>query len=107
MRLYVNFLRPECQGGGETTSDTLALANLANYGEDLSFLATLSKFLKSLNGSIGMCLDPDINLVISNENREKIKELLIKLQKEKALQEEQGSTDAAHSSSMNPGSNSE
>lgn len=99
LRLYVNFLRTNIPGRESTWPQVSALTNLANEGDDRAFLSALSHYFKSIKGTIGEALDPDTNFSLSNENKEKLKELLVRLQQEKVLQEEAsiGPTDASTS----------
>ena len=61
---------------------------MAEEEEDIKFLSQCAEFLKDCGDQIGQLMDPENSFVISNENKKRIKELLVNLQKEKLLEDD-------------------
>jgi hypothetical protein len=62
--------------------------DLAEEEDDLKFLPSCGNFMKDCGEHIAEIMDPVKSFVISDENKKRIKELLVNLQKEKLLEED-------------------
>jgi hypothetical protein len=62
--------------------------DLAEDPDDYAFLIQCSEFMKDCGSQISEVMDPEKSFIISNENKKRIKELLVNLQKEKLLEDE-------------------
>lgn len=62
--------------------------DLADEQNDFSFLEQCSDFLKDCGSQICEVMDPEKSFIISDENKKRIKELLVNLQKEKLVEDE-------------------
>jgi hypothetical protein len=81
--------------------------DIAEENDDTKFLQETAQFLRDCgNEQIADIMDPEKSFIISDENKKRIKELLVNLQKEKLLEDEnRNSTDSVNNStSLNGGS---
>ena len=62
--------------------------DISDVQQDLQFLQQTSEFLKDCGDQIQELMDPERSFVISDENKKKIKALLVNLQKEKLMEDE-------------------
>ena len=62
--------------------------DLAEEEDDLKFLSQCAQFMRDCNDRVQELMDPEHSFVISDENKKRIKELLVNLQKEKLLEED-------------------
>ena len=62
--------------------------DISDIEDDFNFLAQTSEFLRDCGEQIQELMDPERSFVISEENKKKIKGLLINLQKEKLMEDE-------------------
>ena len=62
--------------------------DLAEENQDHKFLSLSAQFMKDCGQEVGAMMDPERAFVVSQENKQKIKDLLVNLQKEKLLDEE-------------------
>jgi len=62
--------------------------DLAEENDDHSFLEQCSDFMKDCGSQISEVMDPERSFLISEENKKRIKELLVNLQKEKLIEDE-------------------
>ena len=67
--------------------------DLAEEEDDTKFLSQSAEFMKDCGDQLSNLMDPEQSFVISEENKKKIKELLVNLQREKLLEEESNSED--------------
>lgn len=67
---------------------------LAEEEEDLKFLGQSAEFMRDCGKQIAELMDPERCFLISDENKKRIKELLVNLQKEKLLEEDGKGDDA-------------
>lgn len=62
--------------------------DLTEEEDDAKFLSQSAEFMKDCGDQLSNLMDPEQSFVISEENKKKIKELLVNLQREKLLEEE-------------------
>ena len=74
--------------------------DLAEENDDFKFLEQCSDFMKDCGSQINEVMDPEKSFLISDENKKRIKELLVNLQKEK-LVEDESKNDISNSSLLN------
>jgi len=68
--------------------------DLAEEPSDFVFLDQSADFMKDCGSQIAEVMDPEKSFIISDENKKRIKELLVNLQKEKLMEDEaQGDTE--------------
>lgn len=62
--------------------------DLAEESDDFIFLDQCADFMKDCGSQISEVMDPEKSFIISDENKKRIKELLVNLQKEKLIEDE-------------------